>query len=283
MSRLKSALLGKYKDLRQTENEVKVFNPRNSEELRLPFRGVKRAKVVGALAAKPPIGGQIISGILVQKNFEMSIMAADDLKEFSGLTTSSIIQRQSVAVEVSAELVKFHLEQMFGTLKDTSDASGIGYTIMDSVNVLWKPKSIVIEWEGNMLNDAIADSVLAILLSVDSSPMSLRISSKPSHCKATLNRTEKVERVLVFLDSQFGSAVEPMDNPDDGVYIKIDEHVATVNFRNMDVICTYEPLRSRVMHVLNHAVDTILPFDSPTEDSYDGDTSSNTVAIKNES
>jgi cleavage and polyadenylation specificity factor subunit 3 len=45
---------------------------------------------------------------------------------------------------------------------------------MDSVNVFWKPKSIVIEWEGNMLNDAIADSVLAILLSVESSPMSVK-------------------------------------------------------------------------------------------------------------
>ncbi|KAK9372057.1 beta-lactamase-like protein, partial [Lipomyces chichibuensis] len=282
MGRLKSALLSKYKDLRQTENEVKVFNPRNSEELRLPFRGVKVAKVMGSLAAKPPMDGQIISGILVQKNFEMSVMAADDLKEFSGLTTSSVIQRQSIAVEVSAELVKFHLEQMFGTLKDATVGSGIGYTIMDSVNVFWKPKSIVIEWAGNMLNDAIADSVLAILLSVESSPMSVKISSKPSHCKAAFNRPEKIERVLVFLDSQFGSAVEPMDNPDDGVYINIDGHIATVNFRNMDVICSYEPLRSRVTHVLDHAVDTILPFDFGKEESENSDESSSSITIKGE-
>ncbi|KAK9355297.1 beta-lactamase-like protein [Lipomyces doorenjongii] len=282
MGRLKSALLSKYKDLRQTENEVKVFNPRNSEELRLPFRGVKVAKVMGSLAAKPPMDGQIISGILVQKNFEMSVMAADDLKEFSGLTTSSVIQRQSIAVEVSAELIKFHLEQMFGTLKDAIVGSGIGYTIMDSVNVFWKPKSIVIEWEGNMLNDAIADSVLAILLSVESSPMSVKISSKPSHCKANFNRPEKIERVLVFLDSQFGSAVEPMENPDDGVYISIDGHIATVNFRNMDVICSYEPLRSRVTHVLDHAVDTILPFDFGTEESDNSDESSSSITVTGE-
>ncbi|KAK9322528.1 beta-lactamase-like protein [Lipomyces orientalis] len=282
MGRLKSALLSKYKDLRQTDNEVKVFNPRNSEEVRLPFRGVKVAKVMGSLAAKPPMDGQIISGILVQKNFEMSIMAADDLKEFSGLTTSTIIQRQSVATEVSAELVKFHLEQMFGSVKDASVAGGVGYNIMDSVNVLCKPKSIVIEWEGNMLNDAIADSVLAIVLSVDSSPMSVKLTSKPSHCNAHLARPEKIERVLVFLDSQFGSAVEPLEHPDDGVYIKIDEHVATVDFRSMDVICSYEPLRSRVKHVLERAVDTILPLEFD-EDNYEySDESNSSITIKSE-
>ncbi|KAK9248096.1 beta-lactamase-like protein [Lipomyces tetrasporus] len=282
MGRLKSALLSKYKDLRQTDNEVKVFNPRNSEEVRLPFRGVKVAKVMGSLAAKPPMDGQIISGILVQKNFEMSIMAADDLKEFSGLTTSTIIQRQSVAADVSAELVKFHLEQMFGSVKDASVAGGVGYNVMDSVNVLCKPKSIVIEWEGNMLNDAIADSVLAIVLSVDASPMSVKLTSKPSHCNANLARPEKIERVLVFLDSQFGSAVEPLENPEDGVYVKIDEHVATVNFRSMDVICSYEPLRSRVKHVLERAVDTILPLDFDDDSYEDSDESNSSVTIKSE-
>ncbi|KAK7206372.1 mRNA cleavage and polyadenylation specificity factor complex endoribonuclease subunit Ysh1 [Myxozyma melibiosi] len=282
MGRLKAALLGKYKDLRDTADEIKIFDPRNSEEVRLPFRGVKVAKVMGSLASKPPMDGQILSGILVQKNFEMSILALEDLQEFSGLSTTAVVQRQTVTVDATSELVKFHLQQMFGAVKDVSTEEITGFMVMDSVTVWCNKGSLTIEWEGNMINDAISDTVLAILLSVDSSPVSVKISSKPSHCAGHFNRPEKIERLLVFLDSQFGSAVEPMENPDDGVYIKIDQNVGTVNFRNMEVVCSYEPLRSRIRHVVDHAVGTILPLtdSGASEDSESGESDGGEVKME---
>lgn len=282
MGRLKSALLSKYKDLRDSPEEIKIFNPRNSEEVRLPFRGEKIAKVMGTLAAKHPTNGQILSGILVQKNFEMSILAVEDLPEFSGIGTTTVLQRQSVAVDASSELVKFHLQQMFGAVTDVSTDQEVGFCVMDAITVWCRKPSLVIEWEGNMINDAIADTVLAILLSVDSSPMSVKISSKGSHYTGHLDRPEKIERLLVFLDAQFGTTVEPMENPDDGVYIKIDQNVATVNFRSMEVICSYEPLRSRVRHVVDHAIGTFLPLNDNGSDFRNGDMDLDERELKSE-
>ncbi|KAK9458107.1 beta-lactamase-like protein [Dipodascopsis uninucleata] len=270
MGRLKAALQSKYKELRDTANEVRVFNPRNSEEVRLPFRGIKTAKVMGNLAAKIPQDGEILSGIVVQKNFQMSIMAPEDITEFSELATSTVLQRQIISIEVSIELVKFHLEQMFGSVVKAVQAVQpyeLGFIVMDAVTVWCHAKSLVIEWEGNIINDTIADSVLAILLSVDSSPMSIKLTSKDCHSQhGKIQRPEILERVLVFLDSQFGNAIKPLEDPDDGLTIEIDGHVATVDFHMMEVTCTYEPLRSRVKHILDRAIETILPFRNSNED-----------------
>ena len=46
---------------------------------------------------------------------------------------------------------------------------------MDSVTVLAKPGGhIEVAWEGNAINDGIADAVLAVLFTVESSPAAVR-------------------------------------------------------------------------------------------------------------
>ena len=50
MGRLKSALLSKYASRKGTEQEVKVFNPRNCDEVTIGIKGLKVAKVLGTLA-----------------------------------------------------------------------------------------------------------------------------------------------------------------------------------------------------------------------------------------
>ena len=58
---------------------VKVHNPRNTEALTLHFRGQKTAKVVGQLAINPPADNDIISGILVRRNFNYHLLHPNDL------------------------------------------------------------------------------------------------------------------------------------------------------------------------------------------------------------
>lgn len=53
MMRLKSKLLSLNASLPASQ-KVKVFSPRNCEELRIPFKADKIAKVVGTLANIPP-------------------------------------------------------------------------------------------------------------------------------------------------------------------------------------------------------------------------------------
>jgi cleavage and polyadenylation specificity factor subunit 3 len=75
-------------------------------------------QTIGSLASKYPTENQIVTGILVSKDFQFNIISANDLKEFSGIATSSILQKQSISYRASFSLLKYHLEQMFGVLED---------------------------------------------------------------------------------------------------------------------------------------------------------------------
>lgn len=70
--------------------------------------------MVGSLANKPPGDEQILNGVLVQKDFSMSLIAAEDLREFAGLETNAVMQRLTIAFHGGLALLKWHLEQMFG-------------------------------------------------------------------------------------------------------------------------------------------------------------------------
>ena len=81
MMRLKSKLLSLNAN---KTNKVKVYSPRNCEELRIPFKTDKIAKVVGKLASiPPPVGAdpqpQLVTGVLVQNDFKMTLMAPEEI------------------------------------------------------------------------------------------------------------------------------------------------------------------------------------------------------------
>lgn len=69
---------------------------------------------MGTLANNPPREDQILNGVLVQKDFNMSLVSPEDLREFAGLETNVVMQRLTVAFHGGKELLKWHLEQMFG-------------------------------------------------------------------------------------------------------------------------------------------------------------------------
>jgi cleavage and polyadenylation specificity factor subunit 3 len=230
MTRLKSKLLGfnAHKAV-----PTKIYSPANCEELRIPFKTDKIAKVVGSLASiQPPLPRKgadgapeqaneqtdkpaFISGVLIQNDFKISLMAPEDLKEFAGLTTTTIMCRQHLTLSAAGtELIRWALEGTFGAIKETSitdeavdgketNANGVKedadedisrtsthFTVMDSVNILVKPGGhIEVAWEGNAINDGIADAVLAVLFTVESSPAAVRRTSPPQTtlCKTSLH------------------------------------------------------------------------------------------------
>lgn len=212
MMRLKSKLLSLNAN---KTNKVKVYSPRNCEELRIPFKTDKTAKVVGKLASIPqPVkvpkvdGGpqepQLITGVLVQNDFKMSLMAPEDLREYAGLTTTTITCRQRLKLSAAGiDLIKWGLEGTFGSIEELPEAkprpeqatNGDGdtkmegdadeefpidevvaaYLVMGCVTVRYRTSGEVeLEWEGNMLNDGIADAVMAVLLGIESSPAAVK-------------------------------------------------------------------------------------------------------------
>ncbi|KAG0648734.1 mRNA 3 -end-processing YSH1 [Hyphodiscus hymeniophilus] len=242
MMRLKSKLLSLNNE---KINKVKVFSPKNCEEIRIPFKADKTAKVVGKLASIPPPqvsdDGQMITGVLVQNDFKMSLMAPEDLREYAGLTTTTIICKQRMTLSAAGiDLIKWALESTFGSVEQlpgnkknngmNGDAHMNGstenadeeissqttaYLVMGCVTVRYRSNGEVeLEWEGNMLNDGIADAIMAVLFSVESSPAAVKqSSSKHSHSHdlptrnphAYLSPTERLERLFMFLEAQFGA------------------------------------------------------------------------------
>ena len=66
------------------------------------------------MANNPPTEDRILNGVLVQKDFNMSLIAAEDLREFAGLDINMVMQRQTIAFHGGLPLLKWHLDQMFG-------------------------------------------------------------------------------------------------------------------------------------------------------------------------
>jgi cleavage and polyadenylation specificity factor subunit 3 len=218
MTRFKSKLLSTNSEReRRGEKGLKVYSPANCDEIKIPFKREKFAKVVGKLAQIPPhklLGGpeegsdelaiddpRIISGVLVQNGFNLTLMAPEDLKEYAGLTTTTITFKKRLFCSAGIDLIRWGLEGMFGSVKQISPSSSTtngtsnGKTttnnnsdettlllVMDSVTVEVPPTGeVCLSWEGNMMNDSIADSVLSVLLQMETGIIGVkRKSSSPS-------------------------------------------------------------------------------------------------------
>ena len=104
MMRLKSKLLSLNND---KSTKTKIFSPANTEELRIPFKVDKTARVVGQLAQLPPRNSsdsekeRVITGVLVQNDFKMSLMAPEDLTEYAGLSTTTIMCKQRITLSAA--------------------------------------------------------------------------------------------------------------------------------------------------------------------------------------
>ncbi|KAL6691115.1 beta-lactamase-like protein [Trichoderma pleuroticola] len=263
MMRLKSKLLS----LNASKTtKVKVYSPRNCEELRIPFKADKTAKVVGKLASIPPpkdvdASAPLVTGVLVQNDFKLSLMAPEDLREYAGLNTTTITCKQRLTLSAAGvDLVRWALEGTFGAVEELPEMRRVkdgkpdsedekmaedadeevanlvaAYLVMGCVSVRYRTNGEVeLEWEGNMLNDGIADSVMAVLFSVESSPAAVKRSSNGKHSHshaesddklyaaqpdsknphAHVSPADRLERLMWFLEAQFGADnVAPVEDP----------------------------------------------------------------------
>lgn len=157
---------------------------------------------------------QILTGVLVQNDFRLSLMAPEDLREYAGLTTTVVTCKQKIPIySASVELIRWSLESMFGAVISIEDDDGTDneskkeddddddydpekevlqheiiqedggdkgkltgrtFRIMDSVTVRCRTNYVELEWVGNLLNDGIADALLAILCTLESSPAAVK-------------------------------------------------------------------------------------------------------------
>ena len=82
-------------------------------------------KAIGTLAVNPPKANNILSGLLVSKDYSYTLIDPKDLHDFAGLSTCVVTQRQHIALNVGWELVRWHLEGMYGSVEDGYDEEGL--------------------------------------------------------------------------------------------------------------------------------------------------------------
>ncbi|CAG8895125.1 unnamed protein product [Penicillium egyptiacum] len=264
MMRLKSKLLSLNAD---KAVKVKVYTPANCDEVRIPFKKDKIAKVVGKLAEVAPPSenddAHLMAGVLVQNGFNLSLMAPDDLQEYAGLTTTTITCKQHITLSsASMDLIRWALEGTFGAIEEVgnskkTEANGKNdidtddtlkqedadeeipsdetqrFLVMGCVYLRHhsRTREVELEWEGNMMNDGVADAVMAVLLTVESSPASVKQSAKNKHNHhhhddddmeipslpnphSQCGPQERLARMLMMLEAQFGGDnIGPIERP----------------------------------------------------------------------
>ena len=81
-------------------------------------------QAIGSLAESRPEHGTPVKGLLVSKDFSYTLLDPKDLKDFTGLSTSVITQRQTIPIGVDWSVVRWYLEGMYGEAEEGADQEG---------------------------------------------------------------------------------------------------------------------------------------------------------------
>lgn len=204
MNRLKHALQSKYQE-RNEGDRMEIHTPENARTVELFFRGEKMARTIGSLAEEAPRNDVRLAGVLVARDFRYSLLAPEDLGEYTNLPTMSLSQKllMKVGIGVTSTLLEWHLRSMFGLVEVIPDSSEylssaslggesskdapdqrVCWSIMDSICVRHSSVTgkIEVEWEGDPVTDILADAVIACLAQVEASRASVKLTrSEHSH------------------------------------------------------------------------------------------------------
>lgn len=193
MASLKKQLVSKY----DPTGDVKgIWSPQNTEAVSLTFHESKVAKVIGSVAVERPREGASLQGVVLHKNFQLTIVSVDEMAQHAGLQVAAVVQRQQVPFNQPWEVLLFHLSKLFDDVQVLLEAKGGEETtlpggfarkaprvggltpggetpvrVLDAVNVRKAAEGVVsLEWESNPVNDLVADSVVCVIMQTLSSP-----------------------------------------------------------------------------------------------------------------
>lgn len=207
MFRLRNALQRKY-DEREESAKTVIHTPRNCETVKLSFHGEKVVKIVGSLASsiieekgeKKSI--PLSSAALIGKDFDYQIMDVKDIPKYTSMKCTTIHQQRYLCVNCPFELIQHHIERLVGgkhIKTSTMEENEISYrvlNVMDDIRIEEKNKKgmIMIQWISSPLNDMIVDGIITVMLSAESSPVSVKMTRHHEHKH---DRSTMFEQVLV--------------------------------------------------------------------------------------
>ncbi|EJS42547.1 ysh1p [Saccharomyces arboricola H-6] len=246
----------------------------------------------------------VVSGILVSddKNFELDFLSLSDLREHHpDLSTTILRERQSVRVNCKKELIYWHILQMFGEadvlqdddkvtnqepkFKQEENNGQIGsgkliLQIMGDIKLTVIDTLATLEWTQDLMTDTVADSIVAILMNVDSAPASVKLSSHSCDDhdhndvlpfeQIKMDEVSRVKQISRLFKEQFGECFtlfldknESSISKEDTIngVVTIGKNTAKIDFINMKILeCNSNPLKGRVESLLNIGSTLVTPL-----------------------
>ncbi|XP_065579344.1 cleavage and polyadenylation specificity factor 73-like isoform X1 [Artemia franciscana] len=231
MSRLKAALIREYETM--PEVEITVYNPRNTTSVELTFRGEKAAKVMGSLAVHKPVEGEVLSGVLVKRNFNYHLLAPSDLATYTDIQVSQITQKLAVHYSGSVSTLHFLLLQLAGHVEKMDEVKS-SFRVFDVIDLTVDKNMITVEWKGSPVNDMFADAVLVTILRAETlNEPSVKIDDYGAKFEWDKFKDSLVE----MLRDMFGEAAVPKSVTKDDFYVTVDDKKAIIDFYNLKVTC----------------------------------------------
>ncbi|KAI4469267.1 cleavage and polyadenylation specificity factor family member [Holotrichia oblita] len=230
MSRLKAALQREYED--DPNTTMHLYNPRNTHAVELYFRGEKTAKVMGTLAVDRPKPGNTISGILVKRNFNYHVLAANDLSKYTDMSMTQVMQRQSIHYGGSLSVLRHLITQVAGIIETIEGDKKM--RAFNAIEISVENKIISLEWVANPVNDMYADAIVAAVLQADL----LDTPIKSSTVNAKIDRMHFkanfiYECLIEMLQDMFGEDSVPKIFKGEKLYVAVKENRADIDLVNL--------------------------------------------------
>jgi cleavage and polyadenylation specificity factor subunit 3 len=188
MSRLHSALARKYDG---TPGFRGVRMPGNNVTFTMEFKEQKLARVVGRLAERAlarTLGlggggtGNVLSGLLVTRNFEHLLLAPGELPAFTQLATHSVAQTLHVPYRSSLGMLRAFVRSMYSEVEEGVEREAARPTLLVAglVTLTYAPPDrMLMAWRASPQADIIADSLVAVVNAAEVSQASIRATSRP--------------------------------------------------------------------------------------------------------
>ncbi|CAD5234979.1 unnamed protein product [Bursaphelenchus xylophilus] len=264
MNRLKAAITRTYED--DPEYKIEVHNPRNTETVNLYFRGQKTAKVVGQLAQEPALDNNIISGILLKRNYNFHLLMPSDLSVYTELSTSTVSERKSLYYDGRLPQLMYNLGQLtekytiHAMPKMDSKKEEPDYIIKmfdDKIDIKYyeKHRVILLEWVSTPVSDMYSDAIMSAILHAQTNQIPLKhipkqIKDLVKSVKAEKDIKEPVEHKLNQpLASQnridaFKATIREIcgdveiEQDNDVLKVVVDGKEATIDTNTMHITCS---------------------------------------------
>jgi len=251
MTRLQQSLLNRYEG-----KKIEILTPKNCQTVRLQFRGQKTAKAVGNIAAGGSQHLAKLSGLLVQKDYQFTLVDPSDLHTYTKLQTSYVTQSQTVPYEENWDVLTFQIGQMFEEIKQTTFDDNVAIQVHDSIYVIHSATTYVtIDWVSNPVNDMISDSIVAIIFQINQNPTNFQVEKPKPQNESDLQKLSLIERHLV---AHFGSVTVDQNNKT--ISLNFDGTPATYTLTTQTVECADEQFREQIEDILKYVHGAVFPI-----------------------